>query len=211
MFVSQGRDTKDASQYLEIKRDSRGIFRMVRAGLVLNIDPKQPVIGLADPMRVANLIGDCTVISDREQLLRQLTSPAFIPTLKVFLESEPAIKPAGSNDPGTVRITGQTTDSMELQADVKSPAILLITNNYSKGWRVVPTEPSPPQQEYQMMPANGTLQAIPLAAGRHQLRVEYAPLAFRIGAWVSGISLIAYLAAIALQVKNSRRATLARN
>jgi uncharacterized membrane protein YfhO len=180
---------------------------MVRAGLVLNVDPKQPVIGLADPMRVANLVGDYTVISDREQLLRQLTSPAFIPTLRVFLESEPAIKPAGSSDPGNVRVISQTSDTLEIEANVKSPAILLITNNYSKGWRVVPLEPSPQQQEYQMMPANGTLQAIPLAAGKHHLRVEYAPLSFRIGAWVSGISLLLYVIAIVLLA----RARLARN
>src|SRR5205823_14036105 len=132
-------------------------------------------------------------------------SPSFIPTLRVVLETEPAIRPAGSIDPGTVTVSNLTTDSLEVRAEVKSPAILLITNNYSKGWRVVPLETSA-QREYQIMPANWTLQAIPLSAGKHHLRIEYAPAAFRIGAWVSGIALILYLLAILAQLRTSKKA-----
>ena len=42
------------------------------------------------------------------------------------------------------------------------------------------------------MPANFILRAVPLAAGRHRLRIEYSPKAFRVGKWVSIVSLIIY-------------------
>jgi len=183
---------------------------MIRAGLVLTVNPQQPVVQLSDPMHVAALISNYSLATGRDKVLSELTSPGFIPTLRVILESEPAIRPAGSIDPGTVSVSNVTADSLEVTADVKSPAILLITNNFSKGWRVMPLETSG-QREYQIMPGNWTLQAIPLAAGKHHLRIEYAPAAFRIGAWISGISLLFYLAAIALQIRSSRRSTTARN
>src|SRR5439155_706345 len=131
----------------------RGIFRMIRAGLVLTLNPQQRALPLADPMHVAALVSNYSVVSGRDKVLSELTSPNFIPTLRVILESEPAIRPAGSIDPGTVSVINLTTDALEVSADVKSPAILLITNNYSKGWRIVPLETSA-QREYQLMPAN---------------------------------------------------------
>lgn len=48
------------------------------------------------------------------------------------------------------------------------------------------------QKEHQIMPANYTLIAIPLAAGEHSLRVEYRPLAFVISTWVSAISWLGF-------------------
>ena len=155
-------------------------------------------------MRVANLITDYTVISSRDDTLRQLLSPGFIPTFRVLLESEPPIRPEHSSDPGTVSVSNQTTDSLEIQAELKTPAILLVSNSYSRGWRAVPLEGSP-QASYDIMPANWTLQAIPLSAGKHHLRVEYAPAAFRIGAWISAISLLAYVAAVAVQLRTRNR------
>jgi hypothetical protein len=79
---------------------------------------------------------------------------------------------------------------------VNSPCILLITNNYSTGWHVEPLTAAPPgQNHYELIPADWTLQAIPLTAGQHRLRIAYSPLAFRLGAWVSSISVLGFLTA----------------
>jgi len=68
---------------------------------------------------------------------------------------------------------------------------LLITDNYSRGWQVRSLKPGA-QKEYEILPANYTLMAIPLAAGEHLLRVAYRPLPFVIGAWVSAIAWLGF-------------------
>jgi hypothetical protein len=200
---SQGQNPNTATQYLNISRADKNIFAMIRAGLVLNLDPKNPVIAIPNPMPVAALVSNCIVKPDRDAIFSLLQSTVFDPRYSVLLESEPSIRPTSSPDPGTVRLVEQTSDTLELEANVSSPCILVITNSYSAGWHATPLEPGP-QSQYQVMPANWALQAIPLAAGKHHLKLEYLPAAFRIGAWVSAVSLLLYLLAVLLPLVRRR-------
>ena len=88
-------------------------------------------------------------------------------------------------------IMDRVGDHLTIKANLAAPAILLITDNYSRGWRVRSLTPSF-QSKYEVMPANYTLMAIPLAAGGHLLRVEYRPRSFVIGAWVSAIAWLGF-------------------
>jgi hypothetical protein len=72
---------------------------------------------------------------------------------------------------------------------------LLITDEYAASWHAV-SLPGSTQPHYDLLPANYVLRAVPLAAGHHLLRVEYRPVAFTIGKWLSLISMIAFLAAL---------------
>ena len=76
----------------------------------------------------------------------------------------------------------------------------MITDTFAKGWRVKPLQQSG-QSHYEVLPANYCLRAIPLAAGHHRFRLEYSPLGFRIGKWISLGSLALYLSLVALAVK----------
>ena len=78
-----------------------------------------------------------------------------------------------------------------MEADLPHPAILLITDAYSNGWRAQPLEGSA-QHAYQVLPANYTLQAVPLSAGHHHLQLEYLPAAYQKGKWISLVSLLAF-------------------
>jgi hypothetical protein len=60
-------------------------------------------------------------------------------------------------------------------------------------WRAV-TLPGSSQKSYDLMPANYVLRAVPLAAGQHRLRVEYAPAAFTVGLWVSVVARVGFIA-----------------
>jgi len=97
--------------------------------------------------------------------------------------SSPSDAPAGA-----ARVVSQTTDTLELQVEVNRPGVLVVTNNYSTGWRVHPITSR--QISFNVMPANYTLIGIPLERGKHHLLLEYAPLAFRIGAWLSAVGLV---------------------
>ena len=87
------------------------------------------------------------------------------------------------------------TDFIDIDADLAAPSILLITDAWAPGWRARPLEAGA-QSSYEVMPADYALRAIALDKGRHHLRVEYAPLAFRIGALVSAVAWLAWLAAL---------------
>jgi len=201
MFVSQGSPASEVDQYMPLRRVNRAMFQLVRCGLVLTSNPHgNPV--LPGPMAVAQLIGGAEVVADRDKMLSMLATPDFNPRGTVLLETPPAITPAGQADSGTVTVLRSGTDELELQAEVKSPAILLVTNAYSRGWRVESIGPSP-QAQYDVQPADWALQGIPLTAGSHHLLLFYLPMGFRIGRWVSLVSLVAYGIAAALILRRT--------
>jgi len=94
---------------------------------------------------------------------------------------------------GRVKVVGASTDHLDIEADLPAAAILLITDTYSGHWKARALEGSS-QQRYQLLPANYVLRAIPLARGKHHLRVEYLPRAFVAGKWISLCSITGYLA-----------------
>jgi hypothetical protein len=87
-----------------------------------------------------------------------------------------------------------STDWLEIEADAPQPAILLITDVYTPAWRAVAL-PGSSQSHYDLQPADYILRVVPLAAGHHRLRVEYAPAAYRAGKWVSVISWLVFIGA----------------
>ena len=142
------------------------------------------------------LIGEARVVTDRDDRLRALLAPEFDPRRTVLLERASPVALTGVTPNGSIQQTGSSTDHFDFVAETEQPALLLITESYSTGWRIVPMgDAKQPQPDYTILPANHALMAVPLAPGRHHLRLEYSPFAFRLGAWVSGFSLTAYLLA----------------
>jgi len=131
-------------------------------------------------------------MEERDEIFKALLDPKFDPRAKVILESAPQPRPEKSAG-GKVSLLSSSSDDLEITADIPRPAILLITDSYARGWRAVPIGPNP-QRRYDVMPANYILRAVPLAAGRHHFRLEYAPLSYRIGKWISIISLLVFAA-----------------
>jgi tetratricopeptide (TPR) repeat protein len=143
------------------------------------------------------LVQRCRVLRDQGQIFSALTNSAFNPAQEVILETPPDPLPVVTSDAGTVRLTDSSTDYLNIQADLRSPAILLIPDVYAKGWRARGL-PGSSQSRYRVQPGNWCFRAIPLAAGHHRLCVEYAPLGFRLGRWVSLASLPVFLILVAL-------------
>jgi uncharacterized membrane protein YfhO len=135
-----------------------------------------------------------------------MSEASFNPAEKVILEAEPNPRPAPSSEPGRVQIRESGTDALVIEAEVAQPAILLVTDNYDSAWRARAL-PGSSQQRYEVMPADYTLRAIPLAAGHHRILMEYAPEGFRIGRWISIAAAAGYLVAIALVLLKAERPT----
>jgi hypothetical protein len=163
------------------------------------------VTALAAPMPHLKLFGRCRVMSPGE-VLAAISSPTFEPETTLLLESPPDPAPvddasarptatgsgrsSASGDSAT--LVRQDSDHLEIVASVGSPKILLITDPYSTGWRVVDLRDRPIQR-YVVQPADHTVRAIALAAGSHHFILEYSPWRYRAGRIVSIAATAAYL------------------
>jgi hypothetical protein len=147
------------------------------------------------PMRHLQLISRYRVLRNRSAMFEALHDPTFNPEREVLLESEPEPKPMGDGTAGSAQIAAASTDSLTIDANVEQPSILLITDAYAASWRAVALTGSA-QTNYQLLPANYILRAVPLSAGHHHLRLEYAPVSFQIGKWISMVSAVGFAACV---------------
>jgi hypothetical protein len=202
----EGGDPNRASQYIRLSGQHR-LYDMLRLRTVLVPRPEGTVIvgHRSRPMKRFQLIRDYLVCEGRDAVLAAMGQAAFDPRQTVILETEPTPAVAvRDGDGGSVVVLDSSTDHVTLQVDLPGPAILLITDSYSCGWRAWPVGPSA-QERYHVLPANWALQAIPLASGRHRLRLEYRPTAFVVGGWISIAATVSYLAAVGLAVRRARQ------
>jgi hypothetical protein len=150
------------------------------------------------------LVHDYRVVKDREAIFATLNDSNFDPRKTVILEDVPDVKPAKDGPPGTATIVDASTDCLIIEAHLPAPAILLVTDGWSKDWRARPVD-GHAQQEYHVMPANYVLRAIPLGAGDHFIRLEYRPVAFVIGKWISLVAWLAFGIAASVYLVGARR------
>ena len=133
------------------------------------------------------LAQDWILRTTRDDAFIALNSPGFDPAQTVILEESLDPKPVRSGGGGSARVVRSSTDRLIVEVNTPDPAILLITDAYSTGWRARPLHGSD-QESYRLMPADYVLMAVPLSAGRHRICIEYSPAGFRIGRWISAVS-----------------------
>jgi hypothetical protein len=196
MAFTQQQDPDQASQYLEFKGPN-SLYRMLRLRYVVApAEQDVRIMEIPGALERLVLLYDYQVVKGRDRIFAAMSR--FDPARTVILEAQPepaprSLAPAAS---GTARVVAAATDFLEIQADLSGPAILLITDGYNKDWQAQALGNSV-QARYRVMPANYVLMAVPLAAGHHHFRLAYAPRAFAIGAWISVVSLAAFLGGVA--------------
>lgn len=185
------------------------IYSILRLSYVFRLPQNRLEVGeVPGALPHVLLVRNYIVHGGRDQILADMAQPGFDPARTVMLETEP-VPPPAPTAAGSARLVNVTTDSLTIEADVTHPCILLVTDTYNRDWQVRGLAGSA-QQTYRIQPADYVLRAVPLEAGHHLLRMEYAPASFRSGAWISALSLVAYLVALALYFRGalSRRVAL---
>lgn len=207
MTFTQGKNPDKANMYLNFSRFSR-LYSMIRFRyLFISGKNKLHIQEFEDAMPRVQLIRDWVVIQDRDDIFAAMNNPEFDPRQKVILENEPDPMPVKSEEKGFVKLINYSTDHLDVEVNLPKPAVMLITNNYSRGWRASALSGNT-QQNYNIVPANYFLQAVSLNAGAHRIRIEYLPLAFRIGKWISIISIIIYISLLAWVILKYRYCNL---
>lgn len=192
-----GRDPDGFIGSFEVHRPSP-LLPLLRCRTVLLPEQDGGVVRLpGTPMPQVSLVGSWKLSSSRDEAFRMLADPAFDPRATVLLERAPTPEPEPAGARGSVRVIAQRTDEIEIEADVPAPALLLVTDAYDDGWRAEPIGAGP-QPHYEVLAADWLVRAVPLAAGRHRLRMEYRPRGWKLGVAVSLASLVAWLVAAAV-------------
>jgi hypothetical protein len=190
MFASQATNPAQASQYIFWRMINPSVFRMYRCGLVF-YDERLAPMDVPGTLPLALLVSDVVQLDSRELALAYLTREKHDPATTVVLEQPPGIQTVPSaSPPGSVHASRRSTDEIEISAELSRPAVLVMTENFSGGWRVAPA--ASPQQTYRILPANWAQMAIPLEAGTHRFTLKYLPRGFRVGRWVSIFALLGF-------------------
>lgn len=205
MTWSVGDDPARTIQYVTFRR-FHPLLAMLRVKYVIVLDKDVMSIhaGGTPPLGRLELIDAYRVRSERDAILQAMGEASFDPRREVILEREPEPKPVPGAAGGRAVVLREGTDFLDIEVDVPKPSVLLITDAWTDAWRAVPLDPQDTRR-YKLMPADYVLRAVPLAAGHHRLRVEYAPREYIVGAAVSIVALAAWLAAAGWLWRRRRR------
>jgi len=207
LTFSQGGSPEHATMNLHFRLLSP-LFRLLRLRFVFFHPFPFTVYETSGALPHLLLVSDWLQIADRDQILRTLSSRSFDPQKTAILETKPDPPPVSGEGTGSVELLhSDDPDSLIVSASVARSALLLITDCYSRYWRAVAL-PGSGQRRYKVLPADYTLMAIPLSAGRHLIRLEYAPSGYLIGRWISFTGLVAYLAALSMFLWRKRRSKI---
>lgn len=214
MFFTQGLSPDDAGGFLKMRQYNE-LYKMLRCRYIVVPDKvriegyKQVFEG--DGLKIfetdeelprAFIARKWIISSGRDELFNAMVRKDFSPDETVVLEEAPGLEiDAGTKSGQNVKVVGARDDELYIEADLKSPAILVVTDSYASGWIA---EDADNGREYKIIPANYVLMGIPLDAGEHFIRMRYSPRAFIVGRRLSVISFILFLlAAIYFVVKRA--------
>jgi hypothetical protein len=195
LFVSQGFDPATASQNLSF-RTPHPILSLLRCRFAFtpNAEGRLNVVPFNDPFPRFALYSRYRIIPDTNTLLAELKSPAFDLRREVLLEEEPIPAPDSEPSRHEISVLDSSTDHWTLQIKTDRAAILVMTDAYSKDWRVEAL-PGSVQTHYNLIAADHALRAIPLAAGTHRIRLVYSPRGLAAGFLITGLSVAVLVAA----------------
>jgi hypothetical protein len=192
MASTQEEDPEKASQYLNFRRYDR-LYEMLRLKFLITVHGNAvEILEYKNYMPRFNLINQFEVIHDWHKILHTMYDPSFNPRKTVILEQEPL--PFQDNDKGSrgsIKLLENSTNYSIIEISAGVPSILLVTDNYSRAWHAI--DLTNRNMRYTVLPANYTLMAIPLGAGRHLIRLEYKPFSFTVSLWLSLASLSVYV------------------
>ncbi len=176
-------------------------FSLVHANLPIPEDPEkrrqfveQGTIKVYENQNVlprAFLVEDCRVVTTNAEFKRIFSDKAWQPRQQVLLEEEPEGVTCGSPVPSEKAPSGGVTRFeygsrvLDLEVTAPAPRLLFLSEAYYPGWKAwVDGRPA------RIYRANYAFRAIVLPPGRHGVRFEYDPASFKIGAVLSGGTLL---------------------
>ena len=147
----------------------------------------------------ALLVHQAQIVTDHAAAWEAIRAPGFDPAETVILEEgEPLAVDPGD---GERRLYFARYDLNQVELVVQTPvdSYLVLSDVYYPGWRAtVDGKPA------ELLRADYVFRAVPVPAGEHTVRLEFAPWTWRAGLWVSIITWIGLGIAAGVTLKSER-------
>lgn len=140
------------------------------------------------PVRPLITAGQRPEFADPEETLRALTNETFNPTQVVYLTPTAELPTSGTK--ATVRDVEMAPHEWTFSVSAEKETLVVMAQAYYHPWQAEVNG-----QAVEILRANHTFQAIKVPAGESMVQLTYRDPAFRVGVWVSLITLIGLLAA----------------
>jgi hypothetical protein len=122
-----------------------------------------------------------TVSTDNDTL-RKMTSPQFNPAEVAYVES-PVALPASCR--GTVQITNEIPTRILISAQMETPGLIVLADNWDKGWRAYWNGKPVP-----VLRTDYAVRGVVVPAGNGTLEFVYQPASLILGLWLAGLAVI---------------------
>jgi len=157
------------------------------------------------PHHRAWLATEVEVIADDEAILQRMKRPDFDPHRTVILEEEPqdwqgSVDPSDTTSPGQVQITRYEPNVIEIAADVKRPAVLVLSENWYPYYRAWVDG-----SERKVYRADYTLRAVTLEPGQHKVVFRFRSPYVTAGVWITIVALGLVGLAVVLSLVAARK------
>jgi hypothetical protein len=154
------------------------------------------VLRVPDPLPRAYVVGEERRLPGTGDGLAALLDPAFDPRRSVLLaDARPGGGAAGPV--GEARVTSRRADTVEVEAELAQPGVLVLAESHDPGWRV-----SVDGRPASLLRANVLFRGVRLPAGRHRVLFSYRPWAAGLGL---GLSVAGVIGTVALGLLGWRR------
>jgi hypothetical protein len=142
-------------------------------------------------------------VSSGVPALEAVLERGFDPAAEAIVEGDPGLPaPAPGAAPGTATYREIRPEDVRITVDATAPSIVVVRNAWDGGWSAtVDGEPAP------VLRANYLLQGVPVAAGRHEIRLTYREPSIGRGIALSAVVWLGWLAALGVLWWRGRRAT----
>ncbi len=145
----------------------------------------------------AFIVPTTQVLAQEALMHATLQSPRFDPRTTVLLQEDPTGAPIGGGS-GEARVLAYQAEEVSIHASVSDGGgWLVLSDAFYPGWKATVDG-----HDVTIYQADLAFRAIPLTPGNHLIHFLYRPLSFRLGAW---ISLVTLLAITVLLCTSSRR------
>jgi uncharacterized membrane protein YfhO len=121
-------------------------------------------------------------LTNDQQELETVASPQFNPAAVAYVESAVNLP---SSCRGTARIINETPMHITVSAQMETPGLVVLADNWDRGWRAYWNGRPVP-----VLRANYAVRGVVVPAGSGTLEFIYKPASFVLGLWLAGFALI---------------------
>jgi hypothetical protein len=159
-----------------------------------------PPGGHPRPPERATFVPVWSVVPTAQTARERTAAASFDPRSRVFLQEDPGISPSGRAGTGRVGSVAATAQSIRVAVRETAAGVVLVRIPWDRHWHAtVDGRPAPD------LKADGFLQAVPVPAGTHTVRIEYRDGSVAAGVAGSALALAALLGPAAWLAGRSRR------